>query len=424
MLQVVKLNWALLIGILLLMVGNGVQGTLLGVRGAVEEYSTGTMSIIMSGYFIGFLGGSKLAPQMIKRVGHVRVFAALASLISAVMILYAAFPSPVFWTVLRIIIGFCFSGVYVVAESWLNDNSTNQTRGQVLSVYVIVQLVGIVSAQGLLNFGDPDGYFLFVISSVLVSIAFAPILLSVSPAPLFQTAKPMSVRELVRASPLGATGAFCLGALFAGLWGMSSVFGTEIGLSVRDISIFVAAIYVGGMIFQYPVGWFSDRFDRRKIILAMAAISAIAALIAAMTFGIFAALIGAAIVIGGMVNPMYTLVIAYSNDMLEPEDMPAAAGALIFLHGLGAAGGPLVVGWIMTLVGPVGFFAYIAAVMAFLAFFTLFRMAMRPAVSDQTTGAYTPVGPTITPVAMDMVQEIAIETQQDDESEDQEQSDS
>ena len=424
MLQVVKLNWALLIGILLLMLGNGVQATLLGVRGELEGYSTFTMSIVMSGYFIGFLGGSKLAPQMIKRVGHVRVFAALASLISAVMILYAAFPSAIFWTVLRIIIGFCFSGVYVVAESWLNDNSTNQTRGQVLSVYVIVQLLGIVSAQALLNFGDPGGYFLFVISSVLVSIAFAPILLSVSPAPLFETAKPMSVRDLVRASPLGATGAFCLGALFAGLWGMSSVFGTQVGLSVREISIFVAAIYVGGMIFQYPVGWFSDRFDRRKIILVMAAISAIAALIAVMTFGMFAALISAALVIGGVVNPMYTLVIAYSNDMLEPEDMPAAAGALIFLNGLGAAGGPLVVGWIMTLVGPVGFFVYIAAVMAFLAFFTLFRMAMRPADSDQTTGAYTPVGPTITPVAMDMVQEIAIETQQEEESEDQEQSNS
>ena len=424
MIQVVKLNWALLIGILLLMVGNGVQATLLGVRGAVEGYDTGTMSIIMSGYFIGFLGGSKLAPQMIKRVGHVRVFAALASLISAVMILYAAFPSPVFWTLLRIIIGFCFSGVYVVAESWLNDNSTNQTRGQVLSVYLIVQLFGIVSAQGLLNFGDPGGYFLFVISSVLVSIAFAPILLSVSPAPVFETAKPMSVRELVRASPLGATGAFCLGALFAGLWGMSSVFGTEAGLTVREISIFVAAIYVGGMIFQYPVGWFSDRFDRRKLILVMAAISALAALVGSMFFGIFAALVATALIIGGVVNPMYTLVIAYSNDMLEPEDMPAAAGALIFLNGLGASGGPLVVGWIMTFVGPVGFFVYIAAVMAFLALFTLFRMALRPADSDQTTGAYTPVGPTTTPVAMDMVQEIAIETQQEEESEDQEQSNS
>ena len=424
MLQVVKLNWALLIGILLLMLGNGVQATLLGVRGAIEGYSTVTMSLVMSGYFIGFLGGSKLTPQLIKRVGHVRVFAALASLISAVMILYAAFPSEIFWTLLRIIIGFCFSGVYVVAESWLNDNSTNETRGQVLSVYLIVQLIGIVSSQALLNFGDPSGYFLFVISSVLVSVAFAPILLSVSPAPVFETAKPMSVRDLARASPLGATGAFCLGALFACLWGMSSVFGTEAGLTVREISIFVAAIYLGGMIFQYPVGWLSDRFDRRLLILVMAAISAVAALVAAMSFGVFAALIATSFIIGGMVNPMYTLVVAYSNDMLEPEDMPAAAGALIFLNGLGAAGGPLLVGWIMSLVGPVGFFAYIVAFMAFLAFFTLFRMAMRPADSDQTAGAYTPVGPTITPVAMDMVQEIAIETQQDETSDDQVQSES
>ena len=190
---VIKNSWALLLGMFLLMLGNGVQGTLLGIRGALEGFTPGAMSLIMSGYFVGFLGGSQMAPYMIRRVGHVRVFAALASMISAALILYAALPNEYAWFALRVIVGFCFSGVYVVAESWLNDAATNETRGQALSAYLIVQMMGIVAAQWLLNFADVGGFILFIIISVAVSVSFAPILLSVSPAPVFQTTKPMSL---------------------------------------------------------------------------------------------------------------------------------------------------------------------------------------------------------------------------------------
>ena len=176
MFQVLSRSWALLIGMMLLMVGNGLQGTLLGVRGGIEGFSTFEMSIVMSAYFAGFLGGSRLAPEMIRRVGHVRVFAALASFISAILILYPAFAHPVAWTLGRVAIGFCFSGVYVTAESWLNNSSDNANRGKALSVYMIVQMFGIVSAQALLAMGDASGYALFILSSVLVSISFAPIL--------------------------------------------------------------------------------------------------------------------------------------------------------------------------------------------------------------------------------------------------------
>jgi len=183
MFQVLSRSWALLIGMMLLMVGNGLQGTLLGVRGGIEGFSTFEMSIVMSAYFAGFLGGSRLAPEMIRRVGHVRVFAALASFISAILILYPAFAHPVAWALGRVVIGFCFSGVYVTAESWLNNSSDNANRGKALSVYMIVQMFGIVSAQALLAMGDASGYALFILSSVLVSISFAPILLSISPTP-------------------------------------------------------------------------------------------------------------------------------------------------------------------------------------------------------------------------------------------------
>ena len=160
--------WALLLGMMLLMIGNGLQGTLLGVRGEIEGFSTFQMSLVMSAYFVGFLGGSRMAPEMIRRGGHVRVFAALASFISAVLILYPTFADPWAWTVGRVVIGFCFSGVYVTAESWLNNAATNETRGQALSLYMMVQMAGIVAAQGLLVVADPSGYVLFVIPSVLV----------------------------------------------------------------------------------------------------------------------------------------------------------------------------------------------------------------------------------------------------------------
>ena len=184
-------SWALLLGMGLLMVGNGMQGTLLGTRGSIEDFSTFNMSIVMSAYFVGFLGGSRIAPGMIRRVGHVRVFAALASMISAVMILYPTFPNVAVWTLGRVLIGFCFSAVYVTAESWLNNAATNENRGQTLSVYMIVQTFGIVIAQALLLTADPSGFVLFVIPSVLVSLAVTPILLSISPTPAFDTTKPM-----------------------------------------------------------------------------------------------------------------------------------------------------------------------------------------------------------------------------------------
>ena len=167
MFQVLSGAWALLLGMMLLQVGNGMQGTLLGVRGALEGFSTYEMSVVMSSYFVGFLFGSRLAPEMIRRVGHVRVFAALGSMISAVLILYPTIAEPWAWSVGRVLIGFCFSGVYVTAESWLNNSATNATRGKALSLYMIVQMIGIVSAQGLMVLADPSGYVLFVIPSVL-----------------------------------------------------------------------------------------------------------------------------------------------------------------------------------------------------------------------------------------------------------------
>ncbi|WP_299989780.1 MFS transporter [uncultured Ruegeria sp.] len=417
MLQVLSSAWALLLGMGLLMVGNGLQGTLLGVRGEIEGFSTLEMSFVMSAYFLGFLGGSRLAPEMIRRVGHVRVFAALASFISAVMIMYPMLTDPIAWSLGRVIIGFCFSGVYVTAESWLNNAANNENRGQALSLYMIVQMAGVVSAQALLLVGDPAGYETFVIASILVSISFGPILLSISPTPAFDTTKPMTLRKLLETSPLGCVGMFLLGGIFSAQFGMSAVYGAQVGLSLVEISTFVAAFYIGAVVLQYPLGWMSDRMDRRLLIMSVAAVGGVGAVIGIVLGVTFTMLLVSAFIIGGMTSPLYSLLIAYTNDYLEYDDMSAASGGLVFINGLGAIAGPIITGWLMGsgVIGPWGFFLFIAVLMFIMALYAAYRMTQRVYAPVDETGTIAPLYPTSSLVALEVAQEVAIEAAQDEQ---------
>lgn len=400
MLTVLRNTWALLLGLGLLMLGNGMQGTLLGIRGSIEDFSTWQMSIVMSCYFLGFLFGSRMAPDMIRRVGHVRVFAALGSMISAVLIMYAAAPDWMVWAGLRVLIGFSFSGVYITAESWLNNASTNETRGQALSLYLIVQMIGIIAAQMLLNVGDPSGYILFVIPSVLVSLAFTPILLSVSQAPAFDTTKPLSFRRLFQASPLGCVGMFLLGGVFSAQFGMASVWGTQVGLSVKDLSIFVSGIYIGGLVAQYPIGWLSDRIDRRLLILWVSVAGAVALLLPVLVNLPFWGLVLVGALGGAVSNPLYSLLLAYVNDYLDKTDMAAASAGLLFINGVGAISGPIITGWMMETIGPSGFFLFIAVLFAMLGGYAAYRMTRRRRTPEATSG-FTPISPTASVVAVE-----------------------
>jgi MFS family permease len=421
MLEVLRHSWALLLGVLLLMVGNGLQGSLIGIRGSIENFSTGELSIITSGYFVGFLFGSRMAPEMIRRVGHVRVFAALASFVSAVLILYPTITEPWAWMVLRVIFGFSFCGVYVTAESWLNAASTNETRGKALSLYMIVQMVGIVTSQALLNVDDPAGYVLFVIPSVLVSLAFAPILLSVTPTPAFESTKAMSLRKLYTTSPTSVVGMFLMGAVFAAQFGMASIYGTEAGLSVAEISIFISAIFIGGLVLQYPIGWASDRMDRRLLILGAAIGGLVASLIGLLFGSYFQALLVAGFLLGGFSNPLYALLIAYMNDYLGQEDMAAASGGLLFVNGMGAIIGPMLTGWAMSRMGAAGFWAYLLVVMIVLSVYVVYRMTQRASLysgdEDYDAVAYAPISPSATPVAVELAQEIYAENAENLEEE-------
>ncbi|MBL9049395.1 MAG: MFS transporter [Tabrizicola sp.] len=403
MLRVLAHSWPLLTGVMLLMVGNGIQGTLLGIRGNLEGFSTYQLSYVMAAYFLGFLFGSWAAPRMIRRVGHIRVFAALGSLISAILVIYPVYPDWMVWTALRVLAGFCFSGIYITAESWINNTASNETRGQALSAYMIVQMIGIIASQILLNLPDTTGFALFILPSVLVSLAFMPLLLAPTPAPAFDSSRRISFGRLFRISPLGCAGMLLTGGVFSAMFGMASVWGAQQGLTVSQISIFVGALYVGGLALQYPIGWASDRMDRRKLIMGLSAVAAVVMFLAAALSLPFFALVGVALVLGGITNPVYSLLIAYTNDFLPRDQMAGASAGLIFLNGFGAIFGPTATGWMMEEVGPSGFFLFIGVLFTALAGYAVYRMTRRAAPS--ASGTFRGVTLGASPLAVDAVLE-------------------
>ncbi|REC57723.1 MFS transporter [Rhodosalinus sediminis] len=417
MLQVLGGVWALLFGMALIMIGNGMHATLMGVRGDIEGFDSAALSVVTAGYFFGFLSGAQLAPRLIRSVGHVRVFAALGSFMSAGLIAFPLIAEPWAWTLLRIAIGFCMSGVYVTAESWLNNAATNEMRGKLLSAYMLAQMAGMILAQWLVTVADAAGPALFIGASILVSLSFGPILLSAVPLPAAETTKPMSLRRLYASSPLGTVGVFLLGGVFAAQFGMASVYGAQAGLSVDGIALFVAMIFVGSAVFQFPVGWLSDRMDRRVLILGLAAIGAAASALGFVSHGSLAPLLVAAFVMGGMANPLYSLFIAYTNDFLEIEDMPAASGGLVFTYGLGAILGPLAAGAAMEAGGSAFFWVVLLVLFAATALYAGWRMTRRPGVPVDETGAYVGVMPTSSPVALEAAQEWSQELAEQEEAE-------
>ena len=390
---------ALLVGVVLIMLGNGMQFTLMGLRGDIEGFSPPELGIITSGYFAGFLAGARYSPVLIGRVGHVRVFGALGGLMSAGLIAFPLMSDPWFWTVLRILIGFCMSGIYVTAESWLNAQSTNETRGKILSAYMICQTLGIIGAQWLLTLGDAGTSTLFIGASILVSISFAPILLSAAPAPVVVVSRPMSLRQLFASSPLGAVGIFFLGAIYATQSGMGAVFGAQNGLTPDAIALFVAALFAGALLFQYPIGWLSDRVDRRKVICGAAAIGAGFCLLGVLATDHPYAYLGAAFIAGGMTTTLYALLLAYTNDYLTADEMPGASGGLVFVFGAGAILGPLITGWVMEATGPEAFWSVLAATFTLIAVYALYRMSQRQHMPVADTDSYISVVPGATPVA-------------------------
>ena len=376
----------LLIGMAFLMVGNGLQGAVLGVRAEIEGFGFAVGGAVMAGYFVGFLFGTAVAERFLAAVGHIRVFAALASTASSAAILHVVWINPVTWALLRLVFGLCVAGLYVVVESWLNDMATNANRGRVMGGYMVVMMGGLGTGQLLLVGGDPASFELFVLVSVLVSLALVPITLSATTAPPLVIPEPLSLRRLVATIPTGAVTAFWAGAAHGTLLGLAALYAKSEGLSDARIALFTAAAPLGCVVFQWPIGWLSDRVSRRGVIGMAAAAAALAAGGALLTAPGSALSLLLMFCFGGFTFPLHSLAVAITVDRVAPGQITAATATLVRLTGVAAAICPAVAGAIMSATGPSAFFLVLVAVHAVIAIYVAFRIIARDTipVDEQT----------------------------------------
>ncbi len=391
--------WALLIGIGFMMLGNGLQGTLLGLRATMEGFGTFTTGIMMSGYFIGIFAGSLLAPKLVRRVGHIRVFAALASLASIAILVHGIYIHVITWTIMRVLTGISYAGLFVVCESWLNDRAGNETRGQMLSVYMVVTTLGMGGGQFLLRLHSPMQVELFVLVSIIVSFGLIPMLLTARPAPAFSSTTPMSLRALYSASPLAVISNGLTGVAQGTIFGLGAVYARKELYDIEAISLFMASFLFGSLIFQWPTGWLSDRISRRVVMAGLSMVAILACMAAiwlpktGITFFI------AVVILGGAAMPMYSLTIAHANDRLQPDQIVGASGSLVMVAGMGLSAGPVIVSYLMGEFGAVYYFVGIAGAFAAILIFTLHRMNITEAVAPQAQHPAVAAGMIGTPVA-------------------------
>lgn len=384
--------WALLLGMGMLMLGNGMQVTLLGLRATVEGFSATVTGFVMAGYFVGFLGGALFTPPIIQRAGHVRVFAALASIASVAILVHAMFVTPLVWGTMRVVTGFAYSGLYIVTESWLNDRATNEVRGRLLSVYLIIAFIGMAGGQLTLNLASPRSYDLFLLNAIIVSLALVPILLTGAREPDNSAPDPLSLNKLYRISPLGTVGILATGMSHGALFSMAAVFAHGYGMSVAQVSVFMTALITGGAVLQWPIGRLSDRMDRRKVITGTGLLVAVIAATAIPLAGRSeTAMIVIAVLFGGAVLPMYSLYLAYVNDHLAPRQMVAASSRLYMAAAVGSSLGPPMIGWLMDLSGPSGFLWYFVVVHLVMVAFALYRMAASASPGLEEQSPYAPM---------------------------------
>ncbi len=403
MMALLRTTWALLLGVALIMAGNALQASLLGLRGSLEGFSSSLMGLVMSGYYVGFMLSSFITPKGVRSVGHVRVFGALAALAATAILTASLFVTPYVWFFARAVTGFCYAGLYVIAESWINDRSTNETRGRLLSVYMLIQFSGLTAGQAMLNLGDPAGFRLFILVAIVISLAVVPVLLTAKHAPAFAEPAHVSLVQLYRISPLGALGTLGVGMAHSGFFQMGAVFGHKIGLGTAQVSLYMMSAVLGGVVLQWPIGRLSDRFDRRRVLTVVTFAACLISLGAIAGSDIsLTALTVAAFFYAGMSLPMYSLCIAHTNDFLKADQMVAASSTLMMLFGIGAIGGPFTVGLLMGSFGPHAYWGYLAVVHALLGLFALYRMTRRASRPVEEQGRFVAMPPNPSPTVASM----------------------
>ncbi len=388
-LSVISKSWPLLLGMGVLMLGAGLQSTLLSLRATLEGFPTPVTGLIMSCYYVGYVVGTMVAPPMLQRVGHIRVFAVLAAVASVAILIQGLFVDPWAWSAMRLTSGLCFAGIYVVAESWLNDRASRSNRGRLLAVYMLVLYVGLGAAQFLLIVSDPRSATPFMLVSVLISLAMVPIVVSAQQVP--ERAVPRKVRllELYRDSPLGVVGVIVSGLISSIIFSMGPVYARLSGLDTTRVATFMAVSILAAVATQYPVGRLSDRMDRRTVIAGVCMLT----MLVASTIVTFrnmphAVFLTLAALFSGFALTLYSLSVSHVNDKLEPTQMVAASSALLLLNGASAAIGPTLAGALMAAFGPRAFFATLATLAGTLAVYDLWRKSRRKPVPPSQKGPF------------------------------------
>ena len=408
-------SWALFLGIGIIMIAHGLQMQVMGIRSVNENFNLVTTGIFMSGYFVGYFLGSQTTPTLVQKVGHIRVFAAFASLASLSALVAAIYVNPFMWTLSRFLTGISLVSCYIVTESWLNDRATNKNRGQLLSAYMMVIYFGLAIGMLLLNVSKPDDYEPFILVSILLSLALVPILLTKRSAPKFKKIGTISVKELFKISPLGTVSSFCTGLIHSAFFSLIAVYATRSNFTLFETSILLFLSTIAGVIFQGPIGYFSDKYERRKVIVITTLLSALFALISIIFGGeslqnmylsvhlplskiIF--FISVALY-AGLCLPLFSLNLAHTNDYVPKEKFVAAGGGLQLIFGIGAIMGPIICSFFMDFLNINGFFIFLILSHLFIAIFGIYRMRVRDSVENPDS-TFTPIPATITPAGLEL----------------------
>lgn len=385
---------SILVSVALLVIGNGLQQTLVGLRAGIEGYAEETVGVMMSAYFVGFVFASIQAPRVIQRVGHIRAFAAFASAASAFALCFAIFVSPPVWIALRVAQGACWAGLIIIVESWLNASAERSWRGRVLAIYSIVMYAAWAASQPMVGLAPTSGFVLFAVVSICLSLALVPITLSRAGGPGVVLATRLELKRLFAISPTALAGAFVLGATVAAFFGMAPVASQQAGFTDTQTGTILSAALIGALVLQWPLGWLSDKADRRLIILC----SSLAGLLAALLLGLLlssAAQIVAVVlsfVLGGTLLPLYSVCLAEVNDRIDEGELIAAASGFVLVYGVGSAAGPFAASVTMGWVGPSGLFYFIVAILGLLAAYGTLRIRLREktVIADKQPYVATP----------------------------------
>lgn len=375
---------ALLFGTAILLTGQGLQGTLLPVRATLENFSTLSIGLMGAAYFLGFTYGCWKGSELISRVGHIRVFAAMTAIASAAPLLHGLWLNPWLWSSLRFISGFCFAVLYLVIESWLNERSTNDNRGTVFSAYILINMTVLGVGQQLLLFYDPLNLNLFALASVLVSLAAVPVVLSKSENPRAIEETKLDLRCLYKSSPVGMLGSMSSGLTNGSFWTLAPVFSVAYSDDISLTANFMTAVVFGGAIGQWPLGWLSDRIDRRIVLsgISMAGVIVAAILWLMASELSTASIIALAAVWGAVAFPVYSISVAHANDRAEPGSFVMVSAGLLLMYGIGAIIGPFVASTMMDIGNPGYLFLFTLIIHLLLALYVFARSMLRTQATE------------------------------------------